>query len=988
MQETWKIDFKQFFYLDDYNMYLNSREFSQGGGVAIYVNKRFKSELIPEITIMKEFIFESIAVKIKFKDQIVIFANYYRSNSNLRMSANLQFDGFMDGLSTLLEFCSNYNSFIFSDSNIDLLSADNYLKDYMHLLLSYGYFHINFNATRFSSRTSFSLIDHIVTNVDQIDYKISQNIQSISDHNMLFVPLSFDFLDSNVSNSKCHVYRNFNQNAMEKFKNYLDCESWLAVFNESENSIQAVEIFENIFFENFNKCFPLQSRKIRDKEKIDFFDKKLKDMRKEKIRLESVAKFSCRQEDKRIYCEFRNAYNREVKKAKVRYYSNKFKNISGNPKLIWQNIRSETGLGKSIKQESIEKIVINNETVTNAIEIADNFNNFFASIGKKTVEKVNSTEKSFKDYLPPAACNSLMFIPTDPVEVLEIIETMSNKESQDSRGISCKLLRFVAVQIAAPLAHIYNLCIENGTFPSSWKFSKVIPIYKQCNSREDMNNYRPVGMIENLSKPFEMLIYKRTYSFLCTTNYFYSQQYGFLNGKNVSQALIKFLNYITQGLADKDNILCVLLDVAKAFNTIDHEILLHKLENAGIRGKILELFRSYLLDRTQSVQVNAVLSNEKLPIDLGVIQGSCLGPLIFDIYMNDLYRSTNLFCLLYADDTTVLARDKDLLSLSIRVNNEMEKVVDWFSSNRLSLNVSKTKVILFCQNKKLHDICPDIFIRDDNNEKRRIEKVKYTESVRLLGVYFDPGLTFTYFSDIICKRLASSLFVLRKLKNLVDHETLKLIYFAFFHSHLEFASFFLYGTRKNICKKVENLQKQAVRTLTNLPRISHTAEAFYVLEILPFNHLCEYNILKFMIQMRNGKMYNSFDGDWRTNNAVTGSQLRNANEYNIPFLKYQKLMNLPPFSFSKVYNNYDRILGIHDKSFEKIKDFFIDRAFSDNQCRLSNNCYVCNLLHKDKNRRIKSKKLKEMRIEKLIKQKGILRRERYDKALEKYLILH
>ena len=140
--------------------------------------------------------------------------------------------------------------------------------------------------------------------------------------------------------------------------------------------------------------------------------------------------------------------------------------------------------------------------------------------------------------------------------------------------------------------------------------------------------------------------------------------------------------------------------------------------------------------------------------------------------------------------------------------------------------------------------------------------------------------------------------------------------------------------------------------------------------------------------MWNEKMYNSFDGDWRTNNAVTGSQLRNANEYNIPFLKYQKLMNLPPFSFSKVYNNYDRILGIHDKSFEKIKDFLIDRAFGDNQCRLSNNCYVCNLLHKDKNRRIKSKKLKEMRIEKLIKQKGILRRERYDKALEKYLILH
>ena len=354
--------------------------------------------------------------------------------------------------------------------------------------------------------------------------------------------------------------------------------------------------------------------------------------------------------------------------------------------------------------------------------------------------------------------------------------------------------------------------------------------------------------------------------------------------------------------------------------------------------------------------------------------------------MNDLYRCTDLFCLLYADDTTLLARDKDIFTLTNKMNKEMEKVIGWFSANKLTLNVAKTKVILFSNKKKQQDTCPDVFLRDNQNKKVKIERVSHSESVRLLGVYFDPGLSFKHFFDKICNRLASSLFVLRKLKNVIDFETLKLIYFAFFHSHLEFASFFLYCTGKGVRKKIEGLQKQAIRTLISLPRLSHTAEAFYALDILPFNYLCEYNILKFMMSLKQGILFESFHADWRTNNEVTGSELRNAHEYYIPILKYEKLKNLPPFVFSRVFNFYNRTLRIEGFSTDKLKDCLIDKAFGDNQCRNNTDCYICNNLKKEKISRIELRKEKELRVKKIIKEKGIQRKERYEKALKKYVV--
>ena len=278
-------------------------------------------------------------------------------------------------------------------------------------------------------------------------------------------------------------------------------------------------------------------------------------------------------------------------------------------------------------------------------------------------------------------------------EVLDIINQLESK-STGPQSIPIKLLKLIPDLIIIPLCKIITNSFTSGVFPESLKISKVIPIYKD-GSTEMLNNYRPISLLSVFDKIMEKLIHKRLYSFLMEHNILFHNQFGFRKNNSTTYALIEITERIKESI-DKHKYGCgIFIDLRKAFDTVNHNILLSKLEHYGVRGNALRWFKSYLSNRKQYVFYNGESSKLK-EITCGVPQGSVLGPLLFLLYINDLPNITKVFqFFLFADDTNIYCDANTLDELQFLINKELKELQTWLIVNRLSLNIDKTNFVIF-----------------------------------------------------------------------------------------------------------------------------------------------------------------------------------------------------------------------------------------------------------------------------------------------------
>ena len=270
---------------------------------------------------------------------------------------------------------------------------------------------------------------------------------------------------------------------------------------------------------------------------------------------------------------------------------------------------------------------------------------------------------------------------------------MDSKTSLDSDGISTKLLKKIIYEIGTPLTHIFNLSITTGIFPSRLKTARVVPIFKS-GKHESTDNYRPISLLSSISKILEKAIALQLVNHLEGNNLLYNHQYGFQKNKNTEHHLISAINYIHNALNNGDYCIGLFLDLKKAFDVCSHDILITKLKYLGIKDTALSWFQSYLQGRTQFVDINGKISSNK-NLDISVLQGSILGPILFLCYINDLWKTTDLFTLMFADDTSAFKSGKNLNDLISHMNRELNKLAVWFRANKMAVNVEKTKFIIF-----------------------------------------------------------------------------------------------------------------------------------------------------------------------------------------------------------------------------------------------------------------------------------------------------
>ena len=284
------------------------------------------------------------------------------------------------------------------------------------------------------------------------------------------------------------------------------------------------------------------------------------------------------------------------------------------------------------------------------------------------------------------------------------------------------LLSSATPTIYSPLTYVINLSLKQGIFPNSLKVAKVIPIFKQ-GSRSLCNNYRPISVLSALSKIFERCILNQLIFHFNMENILVSNQFGFRAGKTTTNSLVDLVDDITKAIDKGSYATFIFLDLSKAFDTVNQSILLSKLDLHGNRASENQWFKSYLSKRKQKVFINGVESNFYL-LQSGVPQGSILGPFLFIVYINDMVRATNYFTVrLFADDTSLTAVGSDFDVLIQQINSELPPVYEWLCSNKLTLNLSKTRYLVFQpRQRNYYNSYPPLELADQHLEQSHTVK--------------------------------------------------------------------------------------------------------------------------------------------------------------------------------------------------------------------------------------------------------------------------
>ena len=331
-----------------------------------------------------------------------------------------------------------------------------------------------------------------------------------------------------------------------------------------------------------------------------------------------------------------------------------------------------------------------------------------------------------------------------------------------------------------------------------------------------MNNYRPISLLSVVSKILERLMHTRLYSFIDSQEAFYSHQFGFRPNHSTEQAAAVLVDKVTEGLNNNRKIASVFLDMSKAFDCVDYDILLGKLYEYGIRGVAHSWFQSYLRGRLQKVFFNGFLSRNTCKIECGVPQGSILGPLLYLIYVNDCFRSLDHSCsILYADDTTLVFSAESYSSLFKIINHDLKNLNDWLCINKLCINVDKTKYMIFSSNARTIQPANTLKVEINGNEIERVENYKF------LGFTMNEHLNWKGHMLNILSKIQRNLGVVRKIACFLNKSSLFQLYHSLIISHIRTGIVVWYHSHIALRKKIQACANKFLRIIFHLkPRDS------------------------------------------------------------------------------------------------------------------------------------------------------------------------
>ena len=750
VSETWLKDgLEERRCLDGYSCFFDNRTLGVGGGVAVYA----KNDCLKKLHKMPKPVkcTESILLECQLSttQSILIFMIY--------KPPSLSHSLFIDEFSHALDCLSTKNKTVFvcGDFNYDLLhlNQNNQALEFFSALASTGFLPLVSKPTR-TQETCVSLIDNIFCNNLSIVQTSGIIFDDTSDHYPVFATLTLNMVFANRTKESKVI---FDYSKIDEFTH--DLEQSMGGFENITDPETACNVLIQAYCTLRGK-YSFQYKPTRKNSSIKpWITPAILASIINRSKLFALKQKQPSPENKKKYIKYRNMLNGIIRYAKQKYIESELESNKNNAKRMW-NILNEYAIGKCTTNQMPNSFRNTNDKVLDdPYDIAENFNLFFSSVGKTLQNTIQPCSGS------PLACvnkcnNTVKEVElTNSSEIIRIISNMTNVGGGVD-NINGKLFKLTYKSIIHHIVHFVNCCLRTGIFPKKLKIAVIKPVFKS-GEKTDMNNYRPISILPYISKVVEKVMHHRMMDHITQNNILCCNQFGFRKGHSTYMPLLFLQDKITRGFED-NNVTCgIYLDLKKAFDTVEHNILLSKLSVYGFAGTFFNLIESYLSDRFQCVEFHTIKSKLQ-QVSIGVPQGSILGPLLFILYINDLPNvCKQASTLLYADDTAIFFQSKNTTQLQSTLDTELPLLCSWFRTNKLSLNTNKTYF--------------QLYNASGQNGKIKVSLngtiIKHSETVKYLGVFIDTNIKWKSHIDHVAAIVSRNIGIMNRSKFFFESQT-------------------------------------------------------------------------------------------------------------------------------------------------------------------------------------------------------------------------
>ena len=804
---------------DGYNIIRHDRsaEFKQkygknnGGGVAILYRSDIKVQKITSLTDQVE---EILWIKVKTKYSFLLGV-IYRADYTDILKEDLEESILENNIRRASETAKNV--ILVGDFNVDYGTSTNRLTEKLeNVCTTNGLRQQIVKPTRINPNTlSKTIIDHIWINQEFVPVKQTGTTLGLSDHLATYIKLNTRI----EREPKVVTFRNYKKYDKDLFNSALEkslTESEIDNFIENKDVNGAMEMTISIITDTLNKFAPICETRIcpRDFNPVPWFNAELKNIisRKNEL-LKDFYSFGLENLKKPIKI-LNNQIVHLKRKLKKQYLKEKLEKAKNNTKEIWKILNSI--IGSNGNMENVEPDMMTQEK-------ANDFNNFFATIGEEILKELKLT-------VPKTVLEGhegFSFVPETEESICKLIDKMKPDVATGRDGISAKIIKDAKLVIAPIMTKIINLSYSTKIFPDSMKKASIRPLHK----KEDPNiisNYRPISILPCLSKVIERSASNQLINYLEKHNLLSYCQHAYRKQHGTQTCLFQVINCVQKYLDQKELVAVVSLDLSKAFDAINHEMLLQKLIRLGLSETSLLWIKSYLSNRKQCTKFSNYCSKDQ-NITSGVPQGSILGPLLFICFSNDIYDIFENKCdsFSYADDTQLIVHSKTQRQLIKKIEEIIKISHSWYTNNCMKANQGKTEILIVNNGT----------IKTDNlkikvHEKGQIKFITPKKYIKVLGILIDENLSWKNQILNVKKIGFNTVRKLHRINHLLPLDMKIQLYNALVVPIFDYADVIWGGCTEKLNHKLQVTQNFAIKSMTGLRKHDHVTESFEKLQFL------------------------------------------------------------------------------------------------------------------------------------------------------------
>ena len=722
------------------------------------------------------------------------------------------------------------------------------------------------------TENSATCIDHIYTNNKTSVQNKYIIIEPITDHFPVLTILKYK---TKIKKLEPIYYRNFKK---------LDCNKLLI---DTRTKIQNLS---NNFYKNPTRSIHEEFQLLTDAlqqiindnvPKVKLSKKKTKMLQKpwltkEIIKLSKIKNMLFKrlvknnfkdQELHNKYKQLRNKVTHMIHSSKQKHYQKLLLNSTNDTKKTWNVINDLIGKTKTPAQLP-EKLNTMDGIIQDPTKIANALNQHFANIGKSENKQIDY--KYIDQNIKKRQKNSIVINYTTSQEIELIIKNLKNKNSEGIDEIPISIIKKMNPEISKILAYLINRSIQYSQYPNCFKVGKVIALYKAGQTTEP-GNYRPITLLPALNKIFEMLLFNRLTDFFNKHKTLNDNQYGFRTNHSTELAITKLYEDLLNKTNKDGPVVAIMVDLSKAFDSVNRDILLHKLYRYGIRGPAHQLIKSYLTNRSQYIHSSTTKSHT-CSTDVGVPQGSILSPLFFLIEINDLKNCTKLEVINYADDTLLYQSIPQHINAENWINEEFNKVTHWMYKNHLKPNYNKTNYLTFTNKPEYNNL--NLY----GNKINKTNKIQKVDSCNYLGMIIDNKLNWKLQIDKIKKKISKTVGILYRIRYYLNKTSLKLIYNSLILSYVRYGILNYGRASKVALQPISILMNRGLRCINFIGRRTKRISQIYFDEkILTLQDTFQLELGKFCYKFKKDLLPNSFNQIFTNIPQIHSYNTRNSN---------------------------------------------------------------------------------------------------------------